>query len=97
MMTSYLLTIRRMASLLGVAEEDVSLALMIPPVVQPTSRADEIRVFDREAFDIVQHRLETLTVAVQKAKAVQAKVESQGYPLPTAAKLEAEKGDKHSG
>ena len=31
-MVSNLLTIRRMASLLGVAEEDVSLALMIPPV-----------------------------------------------------------------
>ena len=57
-MVSNLLTIRRMASLLGVAEEDVSLALMIPPVVRPTSRADEIRVFDREAFDIVRQRLE---------------------------------------
>lgn len=60
MTISNLLTIRRMASLLGVAEEDVSLALMTPPVVWPTSRADETRVFDREAFDIVRHRLEAL-------------------------------------
>lgn len=60
MAISNLLTIRRMANLLGVAEEDVSLALMIPPVVRPSSRADEIRVFDREAFYVVQHRLESL-------------------------------------
>ena len=59
-MVSNLLTIRRMANLLGVAEEDVSLALRISPVVRPTSRADGIRVFDREAFDIVRHRLEAL-------------------------------------
>jgi hypothetical protein len=59
---SNLLTIRRMASLLGVAEEDVSLALMIPPIVRPMSRADETRVFDREAFDIVRHRLEALAI-----------------------------------
>lgn len=61
-MVSNLLTIRRMASLLGVAEEDVSLALMIPPIVRPTSRADGIRVFDREAFDIVRYRLEELAL-----------------------------------
>ncbi len=61
-MVSNLLTIRRMASLLGVSDEDVSLALMIPPIVRPTSRADEIRVFDREAFDIVRHRLESLAL-----------------------------------
>ena len=60
MAISNLLTIRRMASLLGVSDEDVSLALMTPPVVRPTSRADEIRVFDREAFDIVRTRLEGL-------------------------------------
>ena len=59
-MISNLLTIRRMASLLGVAEEDVSLALMTPPVVQPTSRADDTRVYDREAFDIVRYRLTAL-------------------------------------
>lgn len=62
MMVSNLLTIRRMASLLGVASEDISLALMIRPVVRPTSRADEIRVFDREAFDIVRSRLEALAL-----------------------------------
>lgn len=62
MTISNLLTIRRMASLLGVSEEDVSLALMTPPVVRPTSRADETRVFDREAFDIVRNRLETLAL-----------------------------------
>lgn len=62
-MVSNLLTIRRMANLLGVAEEDVSLALMMSPVVRPTSRADDIRVFDREAFDVVRHRLEALTLA----------------------------------
>jgi hypothetical protein len=61
-MISNLLTIRRMASLLGVAEEDVSLALMTPPVVQPTSRADDTRVFDREAFEIVRYRLEALAL-----------------------------------
>lgn len=62
MMISNLLTIRRMAGLLGVSEEDVSLALMTPPVVQPTSRADDTRVFDREAFEIVRFRLETLSL-----------------------------------
>ncbi len=60
MATPNLLTIRRMANLLGVAEEDVSLTLMIPPVVRPASRADEIRVFDREAFEVVRQRLESL-------------------------------------
>jgi len=60
MTVSNLMTIRRMAALLGVAEEDVSLALMMPPVVRPTSRADGIRIYDREAFEIVRHRLETL-------------------------------------
>ncbi|MDA7924697.1 hypothetical protein N9B60_04780 [Mariniblastus sp.] len=62
MKISNLLTIRRMASLLAVAEEDVSLALMASPIVRPTSRADETRVFDREAFDIVRHRLEALAL-----------------------------------
>ena len=70
-MISNLLTIRRMASLLGVSEEDVSLALMMPPVVQPTSRADETRVFDREAFDIVHNRLEALALNSRNEEAAQ--------------------------
>jgi len=55
-----LLTLKRLAQLFNTAEEDILLAVAQDPPVREIARADGARVFDREAADIIRHRLERM-------------------------------------